>query len=75
MWRVWDVVWRWRASRGTKAIQAERKADREHVAGAPEDWHEWGRARGQDELRCILMTAWDPIGVGDEPGAWDEYDD
>jgi hypothetical protein len=27
------------------------------------------------ELRCILMTAWDPIGVGDATEAWDEYDD
>jgi hypothetical protein len=34
----------------------------------------WGR-HGERELRCILMPAWDPIGVGFEPNAWDEYDD
>lgn len=38
-------------------------------------WSSWWRAHGERELRCILMTAWDPIGVGEEPLAWDEYDD
>ncbi len=33
-----------------------------------------GGAR-QRELRCILMTAWDPIRVGDAAEAWDEYDE
>jgi hypothetical protein len=26
------------------------------------------------EIRRVLMTAWDPIGVRDEPNAQDEYD-
>ncbi len=26
------------------------------------------------EIRRALMTAWDPIGVGDAPNAQDEYD-
>ena len=34
-----------------------------------------GEEHGERELRCILMTAWDPIGVGDAPEAWDEDDD
>lgn len=39
-----------------------------------DEWRAWWRERGERELRCILMTAWDPIGVGDAPEAWDEYD-
>lgn len=27
-----------------------------------------------DEIRDVLMREWDPIGVKDEPLAWDEYD-
>ena len=69
------MLWRWHAWRRTKPIRAELRADREQLARGPEDWLGWWRARGQGELRCILMTAWDPIGVSDEPGAWDEYDD
>ena len=30
--------------------------------------------RIRDEIRRVLMTAWDPIGVRDEPNAQDEYD-
>jgi hypothetical protein len=37
-------------------------------------WEEWWRERGERELQCILMTAWDPIGVGDIPEAWGEYE-
>ena len=37
-------------------------------------WQEWWRERGERELQCILMTAWDPIGVGDTPEAWGEYE-
>ena len=40
-----------------------------------DDWRAWWGRHGERELRCILMTAWDPIGVGFEPNAWDEYDD
>jgi hypothetical protein len=28
----------------------------------------------QPEVRRVLMEVWDPIGVGDEPLCWDEYD-
>lgn len=30
--------------------------------------------RIQNEIRQILLTVWDPIGVKDEPNAQDEYD-
>lgn len=68
-------------------MTADPAADRLHAAcenrgvpsGQPESsdtdgWRAWWRERGERELRCILMTAWDPIGVGDTPAAWDEYD-
>jgi hypothetical protein len=38
------------------------------------EWRQWWKEHGERELRCILMSAWDPCGVGDYPGAWDEYD-
>lgn len=25
-------------------------------------------------MRCVLMTAWDPISIGDAPQVWDEYE-
>ena len=37
-------------------------------------WTHWWHTTGERELRCILMTAWDPAGSGDTPQAWDEYD-
>jgi hypothetical protein len=40
-----------------------------------EEWRAWWGRHGERELRCIFMTAWDPIGAGFEPNAWDEYDD
>jgi hypothetical protein len=40
-----------------------------------DEWRAWWDRHGERELRCMLMTAWDPIGVGYEPNAWDEYDD
>jgi hypothetical protein len=38
------------------------------------DWHLWFKRQGGRELREILMREWDPIGIGDEPLAQDEYD-
>jgi hypothetical protein len=38
------------------------------------DWRRWWKRRGEDELRSLLLAAWDPIGVKDEPPAADEYD-
>ena len=43
--------------------------------GEPDEWTQWWRCHGARELRCILMTAWDPVGAADTPEAWDEYDD
>jgi hypothetical protein len=43
--------------------------------GPARDWDSWWRERGERELRCILMTAWDPVGAGPVAAAWDEYDD
>jgi hypothetical protein len=67
-------VWKWRARRAIKPIVEEYRAAAERVNRGADDWLGWWRAGGQRELRCILMTAWDPIGVGDAPEAWDEYD-
>jgi hypothetical protein len=39
----------------------------------PADWLDWWQRRGQYELRVILMTGWDPIGVATEV-QWSEYD-
>jgi len=38
------------------------------------DWRRWWNERGEDELRALLMAAWDPIAVKDEPLAAGEYD-
>jgi hypothetical protein len=37
-------------------------------------WQAWYKARGQAELRAIVMRVWDPVGVSDEPQAAGEYD-
>ena len=39
-----------------------------------EEWHRWWKTRGARELRVLLMTYWDPIGVNGIPEASDEYD-
>jgi hypothetical protein len=41
---------------------------REALAGYPysaelEEWHSWRKTRRASELRMLLMTYWDPIGV------------
>src|SRR5687767_9956744 len=38
------------------------------------DWRRWWKEQGEDGLRAVLMAAWDPIGVKDDPLARDEYD-
>jgi hypothetical protein len=68
-------LWRWRMRRAIKPLLDEQRADSEGVDRGTEEWLRWWRSAGERELRCILMTAWDPIGVGDAPEAWDEYDD
>ena len=37
------------------------------------DWQRWWTQHGERELRCILMSAWDPLGVREISEAWDEY--
>jgi hypothetical protein len=67
-------LWRWRAHRATKPIRDEHSAATEALAHGSEEWLSWWRATGERELTCILMTAWDPVGVSDVPDAWDEYE-
>jgi hypothetical protein len=67
-------LWNWRVRRGAKVITDEAKVDAERIERGSDEWRRWWRDTGERELRCILMTAWDPIGVGDVPEAWDEYD-
>lgn len=66
--------WRSRARRAVEPLLEEQKADLERLDRGADEWVRWWRQTGERELRCILMTAWDPIGVGDAPEAWDEYD-
>ena len=37
-------------------------------------WVKWWRRVGEGELRALVMSDWDPIGVSDSPEAADEYD-
>ena len=67
-------MWRWRARRALKPLVREHEADLAQVNRGSEEWRRWWQATGERELRCILMTAWDPVGSGDAPEAWDEYD-
>jgi hypothetical protein len=53
---------------------AEERRDEERLEDGPAEWREWWARHGERELRCILMTAWDPIRVADAPEAFDEYD-
>lgn len=39
-----------------------------------EEQHEWWKRRGAQEMREMLLTLWDPIGVFDAAEAQDEYD-
>lgn len=64
----------WRLRRAAKPIRDEAEEAVRCLRDAPDDWKTWWAERGERELRCILMTAWDPIGVGDVPEAWDEYE-
>jgi hypothetical protein len=52
----------------------EQRQDEHRLEDAPAGWRRWWAEHGERELRCILMTAWDPIPSGDAPEAWDEYD-
>ena len=38
------------------------------------EWCGWYKRRGAGRLRRLLMREWDPIGVGRESSARDEYD-
>jgi hypothetical protein len=37
-------------------------------------WYQWWKQRGSLELRELLLSEWDPIGVRDADGPDDEYD-
>jgi hypothetical protein len=69
------LLWKWRMRRAVKPLLHEHKHALEQVNRGPENWLRWWRGAGERELRCILMTAWDPVGVSEAPEAWDEYDD
>jgi hypothetical protein len=50
----------WRVEQGLKMDLEER--------------HRWWKPHMGTELRALLMTCWDPIGVNDAPEAQSEYD-
>ncbi len=72
--RYRDRLFLWRARRFIAPMVGESERDEHRAASGSEDWRRWWEERGERELRCILMTAWDPVGAGDAPEAWDEYD-
>jgi hypothetical protein len=61
-----------------REMAAERAAQRAAQPATQgielEDWHRWWKTSGARELRMLLMTYWDPIGVKGIPEASDEYD-
>ena len=69
------MSWRWRPRRIIKPVGGELDAARRNLERGTDAWLRWWRQTGESELRCVLMTAWDPIGVRDAPEAWGEYDD
>jgi hypothetical protein len=69
------MFWRRRARRAVNPVVHEREAALAQVKNGPDEWLRWWRATGERELRCIVMTAWDPVGAGDAAEGWDEYDD
>lgn len=38
------------------------------------EWNSWWETEGRRELRALLMSDWDPIGVNGIPQAHTEYD-
>jgi hypothetical protein len=60
------------ADEHTEANRANPDMDPEGID--LEDWHRWWKTSGARELRGLLMTYWDPIGVNGIPEASDEYD-
>lgn len=67
-------LWRRLAEHRQKVGSREPVTDPDWVGRDVEAWRRWWKAHGERELRCILMTAWDPVGAGGAPEAWDEYD-
>jgi hypothetical protein len=55
-------------------MKDELRQDDQRLKDGSPDWRQWWERHGERELRCILMSAWDPVGAGDTPEAWDEYD-
>jgi hypothetical protein len=59
----------------SQACCDEFRDDEQRVIDGSADWRQWWKQHGERELRCILMSAWDPVGAaGGVPEAWDEYD-
>jgi HEAT repeats len=46
----------------------------DELVNRPSEWAHWWRLTGAGQLRTLLMGVWDPLGVADTPGAYDEYD-
>jgi hypothetical protein len=55
-------------------FKAEMAEERRRLEAANEAWSVWWHQTGRREARCILMTAWDPINIGDAPQTWSGYD-
>jgi hypothetical protein len=63
-----------RGKRTARQNAGSRLVDLGFPAVRQEDWRAWWSRHGERELRCILVTAWDPLGAGFDAGTWDEYD-
>ena len=72
--RLRDRLFLWRARRFIAPMRDETGRAEQRLVDASDDWRQWWDEHGERELRCVLMTAWDPVGTGDTPEAWDEYD-
>src|SRR4051812_19148169 len=72
--RPWDAISEWRMRRSSRPLRDQLRRNEQRLEDGPVAWRDWWSRHGERELRCILMSAWDPLGTGDVPEAWDEYD-
>jgi hypothetical protein len=72
--RPWDAISAWRMRRFTRPLRDQTRRNEQRLKDGPVEWQDWWSRHGERELRCILMSAWDPLGTSDVPEAWDEYD-
>jgi len=47
----------------------ELALDAQRLNDGPADWRRWWTEHGEREVRCILMSAWDPVTAGDNSRA------